>query len=35
MGHASTETTEIFYSRKRLTKAVESAKMAWKDCGGQ
>ena len=35
MGHASTKTTESFYSRKRLTKAVESAKMAWKDCGGQ
>ena len=35
MGHASTKTTESFYSRKRLTKAVESAKRTWKDCGGQ
>lgn len=26
MGHASTKTTESFYSRKKLTKAVESAK---------
>ena len=32
MGHASTETTESFHSRKRLTKAVESAKRTWKDC---
>lgn len=35
MGHASTKTTESFYSRKRLTKAVESAKRTWKDSGGQ
>ena len=35
MGHASTKTTESFYSRKKLTKAVESAKRTWKDCGGQ
>ena len=34
MGHASTKTTESFYIRKRLTKAVESAKRTWKDCGG-
>ena len=33
MGHASTKTTESFYSRKKLTKAVESAKRTWKDCG--
>ena len=35
MGHTSTKTTESFYSRKRLTKTVESVKRAWKDCGGQ
>ena len=35
IGHASTKTTESFYSRKRLTKTVESVKRTWKDCGGQ
>ncbi len=29
MGHASTKTTEGFYSRKRLNKAVENAKNTW------
>lgn len=29
MGHASTKTTEGFYSRKRLNKAVENAKSTW------
>ena len=35
MGHASTKTTESFYSRKRMTKAVESAKRTWDEDGGQ
>ncbi len=29
MGHASTKTTEEFYSRKRLTKAMECARNVW------
>ena len=35
MGHASTKTTESFYSRKRLDRAVESARMTWREDGGQ
>lgn len=35
MGHSSTKTTESFYSRKRMTKAVESAKRTWDKNGGQ
>lgn len=35
MGHSSTKTTESFYSRKRMTKAVESAKRTWNEDGGQ
>ena len=35
IGHTSTKTTEGFYIRKRLIKAVDSAKRTWKDCGGQ
>ena len=35
MNHASTKTTESFYSRKRMTKAVESAKRTWDEDGGQ
>ena len=35
MNHASTKTTESFYSRKRMTKAVEIAKRTWDEDGGQ
>lgn len=35
MGHASTETTESLYGRKRMTKAVESAKRTWDEDGGR
>lgn len=35
MNHASTKTTENFYSRKRMTKAVESARRAWDEDGRQ
>lgn len=35
MGHASTETTESLYGRKRRTKAVGSAKRAWDEDGGR
>ena len=35
MGHASTKTTEGFYSRKKLTKAIESAKDTWLSTSGQ
>ena len=29
MGHSSTKTTECFYSRRRLTQAIDSAKEVW------
>lgn len=35
MGHASTKTTEGFYSRKRLDRAIENAIGTWNDNGGQ
>lgn len=35
MGHASTKTTEGFYSRKRLDMAIENAIGTWNDNGGQ
>lgn len=35
MGHASTKTTEGFYSRKRLDMAIENAIGTWNDTGGQ
>ena len=35
MGHASTKTTEGFYSRKRLDRAIENAISTWNDNGGQ
>lgn len=35
MGHASTKTTEGFYSRKRLDMAIENAIGTWDDNGGQ
>lgn len=34
-GHASTKTTEGFYSRKRLDRAIENAIGTWNDNGGQ
>ena len=34
MGHASTKTTEGFYSRRRLTAAMENAKGTWLSTGG-
>lgn len=35
MGHASTKTTEGFYSRKRLNKAIDNARNSWLSSGGQ
>ncbi|WP_400249688.1 hypothetical protein [Methanomethylophilus alvi] len=35
MGHASTKTTEGFYSRKRLNKATDNARNSWLSSGGQ
>jgi len=35
MGHASTKTTEGFYSRKKLSKAIESARGTWLSTSGQ
>ena len=35
MGHASTETTESLYGRKRMTKAVESTRRARDEDGGR
>lgn len=35
MGHASTKTTEGFYSRKRLNKAIDNARSSWLSSGGQ
>lgn len=35
MGHASTKTTEGFYSRKRLDMAVQNARETWVEDGGQ
>ena len=35
MGHASTETTDGFYSRKRLNKAIDNARNSWLSSGGQ
>jgi len=35
MGHASTKTTEGFYSRKKLSKTIESAKGTWLSTSGQ
>ncbi len=35
MGHASTKTTEGFYSRKRLNKAIDNARNSWLSKGGQ
>ena len=35
MGHASTKTTEGYYSRRRNDKAIEDAKSAWHSSGGQ
>ena len=35
MGHASTKTTEGFYSRKRLNKAIDNARNSWLSNGGQ
>ena len=35
MGHASTKTTEGFYSRKRLNKAIDNARNSWLSTGGQ
>ncbi len=35
MGHASTKTTEGFYSKKRLDRAIENAIGTWNDNGGQ
>jgi integrase/recombinase XerD len=35
MGHASTKTTEGFYSRKRLNKAMDNARNSWLSKGGK
>ena len=35
MGHANTKTTEGFYSRKRLNKAIDNARNSWLSKGGQ
>ena len=35
MGHASTKTTEGFYSRKRLNAAIDNARNSWLSSGGQ
>ena len=35
MGHASAKTTEGFYSRKRLNKAIDNARSSWLSSGGQ
>lgn len=35
MGHATTRTTESFYSRKKLKQAINNAKSTWEDASGQ
>jgi hypothetical protein len=35
MGYASTKTTEGFYSRKRLDRAMDNARNSWLSNGGQ
>lgn len=35
MGYASTKTTEGFYRRKRLNKAIDNARNSWLSSGGQ